>query len=145
MTTFTRYMSDDHHRCDELYAAAEAAVEGGDWALAQAAHRQFLSAMERHFSMEEGELFPAFEAASGSAMGPTTVMRHEHEQMRVLLEEMTQALAAQQVDDYLGVAETLLILMQQHNAKEEQILYPMSDNLLAAQQQALLQRMRVQG
>jgi len=144
MTTFTHYMGDDHHRCDELFALAEGAVEGGDWVLGETRHREFLEAMSRHFAMEEEVLFPAFEAASGSAMGPTTVMRHEHEQMRALFEEMTQALAARRTEDYLGASETLLILMQQHNAKEEQILYPMSDKLLATQQEALLQTMQSQ-
>lgn len=144
MITFTRYMSNDHHRCDELFAAAEDAVQGADWALAEAQHRNFLGAMQRHFAMEEEVLFPAFEEANGSSMGPTAVMRHEHEQMRALFEEMTQALAGQRTEDYLGATETLLILMQQHNAKEEQILYPLTDNLLAAQQEALLQRMQAQ-
>ena len=33
-------------------------------------------------------------------------------------------------DDYLGIADTLLILMQQHNMKEEQMLYNMMDQHL---------------
>lgn len=142
MTTFSSYMGDDHHRCDELFAAAEAAVESGDWPSAAAAHRRFLEGMQHHFAMEEEVLFPAFEEASGSAMGPTTVMRHEHEQMRQLFGEMSEALEAEQSEDYLGASETLLVLMQQHNAKEEQILYPMSDRMLEPQQGELLARMQ---
>lgn len=142
MQTFSTYMGDDHQRCDQLFANAEAAVESGDWNLAREAHQVFLAAMNRHFAMEEETLFPAFESASGNSMGPTSVMRHEHEQMRGLFEQMTEALNEQQVDDYLGIAETLLILMQQHNAKEEQILYPMTDRTLAAQQETLLQVMQ---
>ncbi len=142
MTTFSSYMSDDHHRCDELFAAAEAAVEGGDWSSATAAHRHFIESMQQHFAMEEEVLFPAFEEASGSTMGPTVVMRHEHEQMRQLFGEMDQAIEERQVEDYLGASETLLILMQQHNAKEEQILYPMTDRMLAAQQSGLLAKMQ---
>ncbi|TRZ68118.1 MAG: hemerythrin domain-containing protein, partial [Rhodocyclaceae bacterium] len=38
------------------------------------------------------------------------------------------------------VAETLLILMQQHNMKEENILYPMCDQALAAQVEQLSER-----
>ena len=142
MTTFSSYMSDDHHRCDELFAAAEAAVEGGDWSSAMVAHRRFIEGMQHHFAMEEEVLFPAFEEASGSTMGPTVVMRHEHEQMRQLFGEMDQAVEEQQADDYLGASETLLILMQQHNAKEEQILYPMTDQMLEAQQSGLLAKMQ---
>lgn len=142
MTTFSSYMGDDHHHCDELFAAAEASVASGDWAGAAAAHRRFLTGMQRHFAMEEEVLFPAFEAASGSSMGPTAVMRHEHEQMRQLFGEMEQAMREQQIGDYLGASETLLVLMQQHNAKEEQILYPMTDRMLEAQQPELLARMQ---
>ena len=145
MTTFCRYMGDDHHRCDELFAAAEAAVESGDWAAAAEAHSGFLASMQQHFSMEEEVLFPAFEEASGSSMGPTMVMRHEHEQMRQLFDEMEQALEAKQGGDYLGASETLLVLMQQHNAKEEQILYPLTDRMLEAEQPALLAKMQALG
>ncbi len=142
MSTFSSYLSEDHHRCDELFAAAEAMAEKGDWDGAEAAHQQFLASMRRHFAMEEEVLFPAFEAATGSTMGPTAVMRHEHEQMRQLFSEMDQALETQQVDDYLGATETLLVLMQQHNAKEEQILYPASDRMLDKQQEALFAMMQ---
>ena len=31
-----------------------------------------------------------------------------------------------------GLAQSLLVLIQQHNMKEEQVLYPMADQVLAA-------------
>lgn len=145
MNTFSSYMGDDHSRCDELFAAAEAAVDSGDWQQAAAAHQQFIDAMQHHFAMEEEQLFPAFEEASGSSAGPTAVMRHEHGQMRELFELMYRALARQDSSAYLGDSETLLILMQQHNAKEEQMLYPMSDRLLQGQQEAMLEKMEALG
>jgi hemerythrin-like domain-containing protein len=64
--------------------------------------------------------------------GPTEVMRGEHRQMRDLLAQMEGALAVRDSDTFGGAAETLLILMQQHNMKEENILYPMCDNALGA-------------
>jgi hemerythrin-like domain-containing protein len=54
----------------------------------------------------------------------------EHDQMRELFDQMNAALAAHDGNTFAGLAETLLILMQQHNVKEEQILYPMSDRAL---------------
>ena len=57
-------------------------------------------------------------------------MRGEHRQMRQLLEQMRGGLAARDGDAFDGGAETLLILMQQHNMKEENILYPMCDSAL---------------
>lgn len=142
MTTFTAYMAGDHQACDRRFATAEGAVEGGEWQQAADAHRQFTAAMQRHFAMEEEVLFPAFEQASGNAMGPTAVMRHEHGQMRELFAQMDRALEERDREGYLGASETLLIMMQQHNAKEEQILYPMSDRLLVAEQEGLLARMQ---
>ncbi len=41
---------------------------------------------------------------------------------------------------YLGFSETLLIMMQQHNLKEESILYPMADSVLADDQSQILSR-----
>lgn len=142
MSTFFTFMGDDHDRCDQLYADAEQAVADGAWASAEIAGGAFLAAMARHFAMEEQVLFPAFEQASGNAMGPTRVMRWEHEQMRGLFEQMRAALAARHRDDFLGAGETLLVLMQQHNMKEEQILYPMTDHLLADARNDLLGRMQ---
>ena len=64
--------------------------------------------------------------------GPTEMMRYAHEQMRALLAQMREACAARDADAYGGAAETLLMLMQQHNMKEENILYPMCDRALGA-------------
>ncbi|MFC1680866.1 hemerythrin domain-containing protein, partial [Pseudomonadota bacterium] len=71
-----------------------------------------------------------FEDATGTTAGPTEIMRSEHTQMRDLLYRMNAALEQRDQDDYLGYSETLLIIMQQHNAKEEQMLYPMADQVL---------------
>lgn len=145
MHSVREYLGDDHARCDDLFAQAEKQVSDGAWDSARASHDEFIRAMERHFTMEESVLFPAFEQASGSEMGPTAVMRHEHVQMRQLFAAMEEAVQRKSSDDYLGNSETLLILMQQHNAKEEQILYPMIDRMFGAQLPALLQQMESSG
>jgi iron-sulfur cluster repair protein YtfE (RIC family) len=56
--------------------------------------------MEQHFQKEEEVLFPAFEQSTGNTMGPTRVMRLEHQQMREALAEMAGALAAGDLDDF---------------------------------------------
>lgn len=126
MPTISEFMSTDHQRCDALFAEAEAAAP----AAAAQAFATFAEAMQHHLAMEEQVLFPAFEQATGNSMGPTRIMRMEHEQMRELFGQMGEALAAHDANTFAGLAETLLILMQQHNLKEEQILYPMSDRAL---------------
>lgn len=137
MERIVELMADDHRACDEEFAAIEQASKRGDWAAAAVALRTFHDAIERHLSAEESTLFPAFETATGSAMGPTRVMRMEHVQIRSLLDDLRAAIEGGDAASYRGQAETLLILMQQHNLKEENILYPMCDEHLEAQATSL--------
>ncbi|MFA7280221.1 MAG: hemerythrin domain-containing protein [Sterolibacterium sp.] len=122
-----------HKHCDELFSAAEEAAQSGQWQDCKGAQVRFARAMLAHFEAEESILFPAFEKATGMSGGPTQIMRMEHTQMRNLLNQLEAALQARDADTFSGVAETLLILMQQHNMKEENILYPMCDKALVAQ------------
>ena len=141
MTPIRDYMSGDHRRCDDLFAAVEQSLSQPDPALPAQLFADFCQATLAHFQAEEETLFPAFEQATGIRMGPTQMMRLEHVQMRSLMDEARQALAAGDQDDYLGAAETLLILMQQHNLKEENVLYPMSDQVLGGELDDLLRSM----
>ena len=142
MTTITQFMTADHARCDEHFAAAEAAVDAGAWGDAEARFSEFDAAMKLHFAREESELFPAFEARTGFSAGPTEVMRGEHARMNELLTAMRGALSRRAADDYLGLSETLLIMMRQHNVKEEQILYPAADRALGTDAITLADRIR---
>lgn len=139
------YMTDDHRRCDDRFAAAEQAVSDGDWDAGQTQFDAFRTSMESHFDMEEAVLFPEFEEATGMTDGPTVVMRSEHEEMRRLFEQMAMAMDARYEDEYLDAAETLLLLMQQHNMKEEQMLYEMADRQLGERAVGTLERMREMG
>lgn len=141
MTRISHFLSEDHTACDDRFAAAENAVAAKDWPQAKAAFDAFNLGMQRHFAMEEDVLFPAFEARTGMSGGPTSVMRAEHAQMNGLLEQMSAALTGSDAQAYLSLSETLLMLMRQHNMKEENILYPMSDQALAQDQAELVRRM----
>lgn len=133
MNDITDLLSSDHTHCDELFADAEEAAAKQDWPAASRLFAEFRAAMERHLGAEEETLFPAFEDRTGMRAGPTQVMRSEHEQMRGLMEQMQAAVERQSDAGYLGLSETLLMLMRQHNLKEEQILYPMTDQALAGE------------
>ncbi len=141
MSTITDTMARDHRRCDEIFSAAEEQVANAAWEAADDAFNRFRDATERHFSMEEEVLFPEFEARTGQTMGPTQMMRMEHIQMRQLFADMEQALAARDKDRYLGLSETLMMIMQQHNMKEEHMLYPMTDQAFGGEAEAVLERM----
>ena len=142
MSTILEYLGTDHHQCDAHFASAETAVAQGRWTDAREAAQRFLDAMAQHFEMEETVLFPAFEARTGIQSGPTAVMRMEHAQMRELMDGMAQAVEAQDAGRFLGLSETLNMLMQQHNMKEENMLYPMADRILGDARDGLLEAMQ---
>jgi hemerythrin-like domain-containing protein len=128
----------DHRRCDQLLALVETAANGDDWELIAREVRGFKQAMERHFLYEEETLFPSLEAAAPMASGPTGVMRTEHRQMRQLLVDLLAASAARDREECLGLMDTLHLVIQQHNAKEEAILYPLADRALGTEAPELL-------
>ncbi len=138
MGTINDYMSRHHKDCDGVFARAEQMAGESDWAGLQREGGLFLREMERHIGMEEDVLFPAFVDRTGMADGPVETMRMEHEQMRGMFEQMRAAIEAKDAEQYLGVGETLLVLLQQHNMKEENILYPMLDESLGEEARSLL-------
>lgn len=136
------WFTHDHRECDEAWAEVEAAVEAQDGAAAQAAWQAFSRRMHRHLSWEEDVLFPAVEAATGmSGMGPTAIMRSEHEQMRQVMVAGEDALVQGDLEALLDLGDTLMMLVQQHNVKEEGMLYPMAEQQLAATWPELQQRL----
>lgn len=141
MSTILEFLGTDHRTCDDLFASAEEAAGNKNWDSARDLFARFQAAMTHHLAMEEEVLFPAFEERTGMRGGPTQVMRMEHDQMRALMEEMSAAVAAANQSDYLGVSETLNMLMQQHNLKEENMLYPMSDQALGPDRDAIIHSM----
>ena len=144
MTTIRTFMTEDHRHCDDLFAEAEQAMAKKNFEAATAAFEHFRNAMLAHFDTEEKTLFPTFEAKTGMSMGPTQVMRMEHIQIRTLMADAVDALNQRNFDDYLGLADTLVIMMQQHNMKEENILYPMCDQHLVGETPALLARLETE-
>jgi hemerythrin-like domain-containing protein len=131
------FFETDHRRCDDLWVVVEDAVDGRK-ENAREVFQTFFDAMMRHFDMEEEILFPALESATGmKGFGPTVVMRGEHDQMRGVLRQMASAAELGDFQDVVDHGDTLLMLVQQHNVKEEGILYPMADQHLQYQWTAL--------
>jgi hemerythrin-like domain-containing protein len=139
--TISRYLARDHRRCDQLLAACEAAVDSGAWETAEDSAARFRDATLHHFALEEDLLFPAVEQANPAASGPTGVMRVEHRQIRQLLNDLAADVRAHDRDSCLGDLETLHMLSQQHNVKEESVLYPMAEMSLAGAAGDLVARM----
>ena len=141
MSNIKDFMTQDHKECDEIFAQMEDVVANkSDEALSK--FEEFQDALTNHFKMEEMVLFPMFEQKMGMSQGPTQVMVMEHEQMRKLLSEMEDAIEANDNDKFFSLSETLMILMQQHNMKEEQMLYTMIQEQLGDDADHIISRMR---
>lgn len=141
MKSITEFMATDHKTCDNEFADAEEAALDGDWAKTEASFNSFRNDMAHHFRMEEDALFPALQAAGGPS-GPVQMMLMEHVQMNDLIADMAAAVADKDAQKYSGLSETLLIVMQQHNHKEEQILYPIADRILSGERESILGHMQ---
>ena len=131
MSSSPEYMTEKHRECDAFFSDAESMVAGGKWSLALEKWQVFTEELNEHFTLEETVLFPQFEQATGMTSGPTEVMRMEHQQARALVLSLDEALVSNDKDKFLGLSETLMVLIQQHNMKEEMMLYPMMAQNLA--------------
>ena len=127
----TACLSLDHRRLDELVREGEARVGGARWPQAASSQAELERRLERHIRLEEEIVFPLFEARSGIVDGPTAVMRDEHRCLRRALSMMRAAIEGRDAAAYGGGLAFLNSVRPAHDAKEERILYPMIDRLLA--------------
>ena len=127
----SQFMTQEHRECDSAFATTEQAIAQKNWEEAEKTFLAFSNDTLKHFKREEEVLFPAFESATGMTQGPTQVMRYEHEQVRGLIGNMAKAIEEKDKDAALSLAESMMILLQQHNMKEEQMLYAVCDRQLS--------------
>ena len=132
-------MRADRRYCDGLFDLIEPLALAGKWGAAGQASIAFGCALQRHFEREERVLFPALEEVHGAVFGTACTLRTEHSSMRALLTDVDAAMVRSDAKKLAAVMETLRIAMQQHNLKEENVLYPMADALSAGQAGDLLQ------
>ena len=142
MSTISSFVTTDHRACDEEFADMENAVASGDWDLSAEKLNKFITDLLHHFDMEEKVMFPTFEDVTGMIQGPTMIMRMEHDQMRQLLNALQEDLEKKDKNHFFGVSESLMMLMQQHNMKEEQMLYAMADVHLASLVPQVIENMK---
>ncbi len=125
----------EHRWIDERFGQFQQGLEAG-----RADARPYDEAakkLHRHIYLEEELLFPRVETRG--LVGPTAVMAQEHGEICRHLTAVGDLLASgaepSRIRKALG---TLRGLLEEHNAKEEQILYPASDQLLTEQELAEL-------
>ena len=132
----SNYLTNEHRNCDDLFAKAEKLAVERNWEECEKSFLEFADATLLHFEKEERELFPEFEAITGSDEGPTRVMKYEHDQVRGLFSKMAEAVENRDRDAYLSLSESMMTLLQQHNMKEEQMLYAMCDRVMSPPKRA---------
>jgi hemerythrin-like domain-containing protein len=92
-----------------------------------------------HHGKEEANLFPAMESKGLPVeVGPTAVMREEHRAGRGHVRDMGDALARGSVPGFVGAARAYVELLREHIQKEDQVLFPMADKMLAPPEQDAL-------
>jgi regulator of cell morphogenesis and NO signaling len=124
----------DHDRLDELFHQFQT-LKSTDRPNALRHYQEFKAGLEQHIVWEKELLFPSFESKTRMITGPTEVMRWEHRQIRDFLSAIAGRLAR---DDFDTSDEEsgLLAVLGPHNYKEENILYPMIDQVTGAEERA---------
>lgn len=126
-SSISDHYGEDHDRLNELFHRFQT-LKSSDRERAVRAFQEFKAGLEQHIVWEEEILFPAFENKTGMTDGPTQVMRWEHQQIRGFLEAIAGKLAAG-ADATTYDEAGLLAVLGSHNHKEENILYPMIDQV----------------
>ncbi|KIL41697.1 hemerythrin [Gordoniibacillus kamchatkensis] len=122
-----------------------------DWSsqLAELMHKveAFVRGLDPHSEREEGTLFPLMANYIGRQVGPIAVMEYEHDQAKQNLKTFMEttgretgpvdAARAKEIAEYALKAHAILT---DHFMKEENVLFPMAENMLSAEEKAQLSR-----
>ena len=128
--TINQFMTTEHRACDDKFAQLENIVDEGNFDGGKIMFDEFKNHMLKHFNMEEQIMFSQFRECEGTHCDPTGMMIMEHDQMRDIFNKMEEAINNKDKNGFLGHSETLLFTMQQHNMKEEQMMYNFADEAL---------------
>lgn len=83
-----------------------------------------IARVEKHYLKKENQLFPILESKGVS--GPSKVMWAIHDDIRMMVRELRDSLAAGRADRFVGLGKRLSEMMTDMIYKEEKILFPMS-------------------
>ncbi|MED4448395.1 hemerythrin domain-containing protein [Cytobacillus firmus] len=98
--------------------------------------RNFCSKLDPHSKREEGVLFRMMEQYLGKGTGPIAVMEYEHDQAKSCIKAFLRAaegiehLTEKEMAEHSGLIKKAYYTLTQHFSKEENVLFPMAENLL---------------
>jgi len=107
---------------------------------------RFVKELDVHSRREEDVLFEMMAKHIGREVGPIAVMEYEHDTAKGLLKQFLQA--ARAVDGVIEREQAIRIaddaisaaaILSQHFLKEEQVLFPMAEQLLSTEEKRTLQ------
>lgn len=97
----------------------------------------FTNELDPHSEREEGVLFRMMEEYLGRGTGPIAVMEYEHDQAKSYIKtfmeaaKKTESLNEKELARNAGLIKNAYYTLTQHFAKEENVLFPMAQNLLS--------------
>ena len=127
-----------HERLTELFLVHQEALLLLDIDLALSRLRQFKAELQEHMRVEEELLLPVYSRAGRIPGGPIEFYTGEHKRMLEFLARFDEKLAQLQItraDLYRKIIElfdeeaTFKHLMQHHDLREQNILYPTLDRI----------------
>jgi regulator of cell morphogenesis and NO signaling len=128
-----------------------AAVDVSDWRQPLAALKAkvdvFVRELNPHSEREEGHLFPLMAKYIGRTTGPIAVMEYEHDMakrklkaFREEVERLAEAVDAGRAKEIASLALQAHAILTDHFMKEENVLFPMAENILNAEEKEQLAR-----
>lgn len=130
MHTINDAFAHDHRRLELALESSVAHVHTGHWDTVADRFAVFRRGIELHIAIEEELLFPAVE--DGAETPLTAILRKGHRDLGVFFDELADALEARDVDEYCRVASSMGGLLERHDKKEEEELYPAVQERLGA-------------
>jgi len=146
--TITGFMDAEHARIHAMWEQTAAALYTEEFGKLHRLAGDFIAALKRHINAEEQIVFPAIERKTGDNE-PTNAMRLEHRQIEHMLEHLKPLLTVQELWTGIKAVEGQEIepgaLLRSHENKEHDVLYPMADKVLGADEaRQLIARMRTE-
>lgn len=126
----------------QAIAGAKEEKNWREWLLALRESVQvFVNELDPHSEREEGVLFPMMAQYIGRTSGPIAVMEYEHEQAKQRLAsflaetaELPETVDRDRAAALANVVIDAYHILAEHFMKEENVLFPMAERLLSAEE-----------
>jgi hemerythrin-like domain-containing protein len=105
----------------------------------------FKAELDPHSEREEGVLFPMLGEYIGTTSGPIAVMEYEHEQAKSFIKAFLEKaekeqLSSEEMKDATALVTSAHNILTEHFTKEENVLFPMAERMLSAEEKEELHR-----